>query len=144
MEKEEIVMQPVGGWEMVRLMWLVQNEIFVASSEALSVLGLNPKSLAVLAIIEMLPHPHDIAVSLGAPDPTISNILKELEKLGYVERALAVGDRRRTVVKRSPRGDEACAEAISTVDAKSQGVLAGLSLDERLELQRILQKISTT
>lgn len=131
-----------GGWEMVRLMWLVQHAIFASSGEGLQTLGLNPKSLAVLAIIEMLPHPHDIAVSLGAPDPTISNILKELEKQGYVERALAKGDRRRTMVVRTEKGDTACGEAIQLVDLQSSSVFETLTQPELAELSRILIKLS--
>jgi len=134
--------QPPSGWEMVRLMWLAQHEIFCSAAPELQNLGLNPKSLAVLAVTPFVPHPHDIAQSLGTPFPTISNILRELEKLGYVSRSLAPTDRRRTIVIRTPTGDHAHDEAVALVNTHSQRLFVNLTESERTQLADLIQKLS--
>ena len=122
---------------------MAQQAIFVSAGAELQELGLNPKSMAVLAIIELLPHPQEIAISLGAPFPTISNILKELEKLGYVERSLAVGDRRRTLITQTAKGIQARDAAIQAINRQSRPLMAGLTAEEQATFAGLLQKLTS-
>ncbi len=140
-EETGLPIQP-SGWEMVRLMWMAQYAIFSAAAEELHAIGLNPKSMAVLGIVEVVPHPQEIANSLGSPLPTVSNILKDLEKLGYVSRELAPGDRRRTVVRRTEKGEDAHRRAVAAIDEKSGPIFAGLSAAEYRTLHGLLYGLS--
>ncbi|MFN3728808.1 MAG: MarR family winged helix-turn-helix transcriptional regulator [Fimbriimonadaceae bacterium] len=135
-------MKATSGWELVRQMWLVQYAIFCRASHDLEAWGLNPKSLAVLGIAQVTPHPHDITQSLGTPFPTVSNILKELERRGYVERRLAPGDRRRTIVTVTPEGLAAHDQAVAAVNRRSAEILNQLSDLERATLAQMLARLS--
>jgi len=130
------------GWDLVRLMWMTQQAIFGSASDALEPLGLNPKSMAVLAVCEIMPYPHDIAKSLGAPFPTISNILRELERLGYVERSLDKNDRRKIRIERTVLGTQKHDEAVEAINVASERVLGKLSDQRRIELQTILAELT--
>lgn len=130
------------GWDLVRLMWMTQQAIFGSASDSLEPLGLNPKSMAVLAVCEVMPYPHDIARSLGAPFPTISNILRELERLGYVERSLDKSDRRKIRIERTVLGTQKHDEAVQAINVASERVLGKLSDQRRLELQSILGELT--
>lgn len=135
-------METPSGWELVRQMWLVQYAIFCRAADDLEVWGLNPKSLAVLGVAQVTPHPHDIAQSLGTPFPTVSNILKELERRGYVERRLAPGDRRRTIVTVTRDGLAAHDQAVAAVNRRSGEVLHHLTIAERETLAKLLARLS--
>lgn len=124
-------------------MWMCQQAIFGASSNALQDLGLNPKSLAVLAISSMLQHPQEIALSLGAPFPTISNILKELEKLQYVQRSSDSVDRRKTILKQTDKGRKAMSEAVELVNREGGPLLSNLSEQELETLHSLLIKLTS-
>jgi DNA-binding MarR family transcriptional regulator len=123
-------------------MWMTQQAIFGSASDSLEPLGLNPKSMAVLAVCEVMPYPHDIARSLGAPFPTISNILRELERLGYVERSLDKNDRRKIRIERTALGTQKHDEAVQAINVASERVLGKLTDQRRLELQAILAELT--
>ena len=131
-------MAELSGWEIVRLTWQIQHRLFSAAAEGLQDLGIHPKALAILAILEALPHPGDIARSIGSPPPTVSNILKSLEAAGWVDRASDQTDRRRIAYRRTPAGDRILALGIERVDRAAAESLQQLSPDELGRLHELL------
>jgi MarR family transcriptional regulator, lower aerobic nicotinate degradation pathway regulator len=69
-------------------------------------------------------------------------ILNELEGDGLVKRIPDKQDRRRNVVRLTPRGTAALKRLDKHVDAAQQALLSPLSASERDELRRLLTKLA--
>ncbi|MDX2066588.1 MAG: MarR family transcriptional regulator [Fimbriimonadaceae bacterium] len=135
-------MEKLTAWDVVRGTWQVQHAIFAESQAELSELGLTPKSLSVLGILEYLPRPTQIAESIGAPLPTISNLLKELESAGYVTRNHAAPDRRQVQYSRTELGDQMMWRGIGAVNRGASDRMSRLSEAEHAMLVQLLEKLN--
>jgi DNA-binding MarR family transcriptional regulator len=73
----------------------------------------------------------EIAGELGLTLATVSGIITDTERVGFVERAPDPGDRRRTIVSLVPEHRAAVSSWIDGASAPMQRVLDKLSPDER-------------
>jgi DNA-binding MarR family transcriptional regulator len=126
----------------VRGTWQVQHAIFAESHTELTELGLTPKMLSVLGILEYLHRPTQIAESIGSPLPTISNLLKELEVAGYVSRTHLASDRRQVSYHRTDLGDQMMWRGIGAVNRGADARMSRLSEPERAMLVQLLDKLN--
>jgi DNA-binding MarR family transcriptional regulator len=131
------------GWEIVRLTWMLQHRLFHSAQDDLESLSLTAKSISILGILEFIHNPSEIAKSISAPLPTVSNLLKDLELSGLVSRTASIKDRRKVAYARTEQGDQALKRGIEVINQKSSSVLGALDEAELQELFRLLNKLST-
>lgn len=130
------------GWEIVRLTWMLQHRLFQSAQSELEGLRLTAKSISILGILEYIHNPSEIAKSISAPLPTVSNMLKDLEQEGLVSRTASINDRRKVSYQRTAMGTEALNRGIEVINKKSSVVLSALTAPELDEFFRILNKVS--
>lgn len=109
-------MPMMNGWEVVSKIWRFQNSTFDAINDTLSARKLHPKSVAVLDVIRTHKYPNEVARVLGVPMPTLSNILRELERNAYVVRTTDLEDRRKVVLSITKEGLVALNESVEAVN----------------------------
>jgi DNA-binding MarR family transcriptional regulator len=68
-------------------------------------------------------------------------VVNDLERAGFVERARDQSDRRRNLVRLTPAGANAIEELDSRVQNAQAALLAPLSVSERRQLERLLQRV---
>ena len=119
------------SWDLLQLNLQFYQSITQNAERALIVDKLDVKSFFLLASIEELKHPAELARYLMLPKPTVTFLIKKLEKANYVKRKTVVGDLRRfeiqvTLLGRKvlERGKKTLSEAfdvsISPLDAKER------------------------
>jgi DNA-binding MarR family transcriptional regulator len=105
-------------------------------------LGLTPKALAILGILEVIHRPTLIAQSIGSPLPTVSNLLKDLENRGYVMRVPGKLDRRQVAYRRTADGDAAMNAGIDKINEGAKAYVERLSEEELAVLAALLARIN--
>ena len=82
-------------WEILANIWQLSQLIVEDSAPALEELGLHPKAFFLLAQVEQYPFPAELARVMGLPPPTVTYIVKQLEKQHYIQRKAEPGDLRK-------------------------------------------------
>jgi len=110
-------------------------------------LSLYPRSVKAgeeirVANLDDHPEPTDLARALLIPKPSVTFMVKRLEKAGYLRRQLHPTDLRRFHLSLTPPGRRAMEQARDILDEAFGQRLARLGRSERAELIRLLQKMS--
>ncbi|HST71140.1 MarR family transcriptional regulator [Kocuria sp.] len=113
-----------------------------AANRALADLGLKVRHYSVLALACSGEEPtqRELSQFLVLDPSQIVSIIDELEQRGAVERRTDPRDRRSKIVAPTGAGRELYAEAQGLVAAAAAESLDGLSVAERQDLLRLLQK----
>jgi DNA-binding MarR family transcriptional regulator len=83
----------------------------------------------------------ELSHRVGTSAPTTLSAIRQLEAVGYVKLQFDEGDRRRSVVKLTPRGRALEQQMIPLVAAMNPRVLKGLKKADVRKLQEMLQLI---
>ncbi|MGR3756453.1 MAG: MarR family winged helix-turn-helix transcriptional regulator [Tranquillimonas sp.] len=112
--------------------------------EGLKTLGLSRTTWCVLLAVgnEGLTQPSDIAAFVGIDRTATSRALRQMERDALVDRSVGLADRRTTRVALTPRGREVLAAGTPMAERNNAWMDAKLSQTERLELRRLLAKLS--
>ncbi len=105
-------------------------------------LKLEMKEFFILNNLDDHPEPTDLARALLIPKPSVTFMVKRLEKAGYLRRQLHPTDLRRFHLSLTPPGRRAMEQARDILDEAFGQRLARLGRSERAELIRLLQKMS--
>lgn len=130
---------------MVATLWAFFNQLFEDAREAMEPLGLHHKTLAVLALLDFADSPQALADAMQTPAPSLSYLLKSLEDQGFIAREINPQDKRRFILKRTERGDQAMQAGIAQVNALMDSRMADLKAEERAALESVmpvLQKLT--
>ena len=73
--------------------------------------------------------------------PTMTEIIKRLERKGYIECRKSEGDRRHKCILSTARAKALCSEVSAAEDYAAQRILCGLTEEEISALERLLEKI---
>lgn len=97
----------------------------------------------LLALLDQLGplRPGEITSALGVMVPATSRLLRELEQLGYIERAPDPNDRRATIVTLASSGAETLASFQNSRRDAMQRLLDRLGADEQEELASHFERI---
>lgn len=116
------------------------------SAEASTPGGLRPRHLHALGILsERGPlSQRALGGSLSLDPSNVVGLLNELEERGLITRRRDPRDRRCHIVELSPTGAEALASASSRLASVEDGLLAGLSAEERSTLYHLLVRAAGT
>lgn len=82
-----------------------------------------------------------IADEFGISSPAVAVTLKNLEKLGYIERSVDSGDTRRNTVMLSAEGQEVVKKTHSKFEEADSAMMAGLSEQELRSFREVLDKM---
>lgn len=86
--------------------------------------------------------PGDLARRIGVEVPTIVRAVQRMEATGLVHRERDVHDARLVRVRLAPRGEELRTVLPAILQRLSDEVYAGLSADERQQLERLLTRMA--
>ncbi|MEV6347141.1 MarR family transcriptional regulator [Actinoplanes sp. NPDC051851] len=110
---------------------------------ALAVRGLTLRSVFTLTRVAKEPVSQQSLIDLLGVDPSaLVSVLNELEGLGLLARRRDPADRRRHVVTITPEGTSALTEVDAILNGADDDLFAALSLDERAQLERLLEKVA--
>ncbi|MGN6380861.1 MAG: MarR family winged helix-turn-helix transcriptional regulator [Gaiellales bacterium] len=114
------------------------------SQEAFEGTGLAPYHFAVLALLEEDPRETQAAIAdaLGYDRSHVVRLLDELEERELVVRKRDPEDRRRHVVKMTPKGRKMLAQLRTLVRELEEGFLAPLDAEQRATLRELLQTLA--
>ena len=122
--------QPVLDWNLIQLFWLFLSRVFTEAEQDFERGNMGFKQIVLLAILERPQSPQDLRRMLGGPASTMSNTLNDLEKRGYVLRAIHATDRRSFVIHRTSEGDRVLAEAILSLEAVLKNLSGNLNEEQ--------------
>src|SRR6476659_10536167 len=90
----------------------------IASVEAdITALGLDSKSLFLLAEVDEHPYPAELAATMCMPKATVTVYLKRLEAAGFVRREIDTTDLRRHRLELTPAGRRATNDGLALLSA---------------------------
>lgn len=127
------------GYNLKRAYLILQADFRSALGED----GLGPRGFSALSLVVQFPNVTQSALArmLGIDRSGLVAIIDDLERRGLARREAVPGDRRAQALLPTPAGRAAHAEAVATVRAHEDRLLAGFSTDERQTLMALLRRI---
>lgn len=112
-------------------------------SVALSSEGLTPAQFFAMARLrERGELSQNLLGRMSAMDPaTIQGVIKRLSERGHIDRLPDPNDRRRMILRLTPKGEKLIDSLLGAIEAATAQVLSPLSADEQKALQDYLQRI---
>ena len=86
-------------------------------------------------------HPGDLAEKLSLVPGRMTDILKTLEKKGMIRRERDPEDRRRVLVRITPKGARSVTERREQIRVQYSGLYEALGLDDTVKLIELLHKV---
>lgn len=128
----------VEGWNLVVMAWTFLSAIFDDTASVTAAHELHQKSLVLLALLDKVDTPQGLSHVLRFPASTVSHMLSELERKGFITRTLDASDKRRFRLERTPAGQQALDAGIAAINGAVAARMEGLSADEQEILVRAL------
>lgn len=118
----------MDNWELLLAHMQLYRGFMADADTRLGKLKLGMKDFFVFRALLLYRHPTDIADYLVLPRPTVTFLIKRLEKRGYVKRRSVAGDLRKCEIVMTPKGRKAYEAArivmTETFEARVAGVRA--------------------
>lgn len=86
--------------------------------------------------------PSEIADRLYLPRQTMSGILRNLEKAGYIERSFHPSDGRRKVIRLTPSGKEHIEALLSQLNQAQMRAYQTLTVSEQKQLNYLMERLT--
>lgn len=128
-------------WGVLTRMWKLMRDLRLEVAPALEEMGLAHNDHWLLAAVDEYHYPTEIVNTTKFPAPTVSQMLKRLEALGLVERALDQNDLRRYRFDLTERGREANELGRQLMENAARKRLSRLEPAEQRELIRLLDRM---
>ena len=122
-------------------LWRIQRRLLEDARPCLEALGATPQQVFLLAQADQGRRPGEIARILHLSPPSVSHLLRDLEKRGWIRRQPDPKDRRRWVLKLTPDGHGRLTAARDCLNAASERLIQRLSEAERRTLFTLLAKL---
>ena len=135
-------MEKPSPWQLWTLNFELIMTVMAEVEPAVRELGLEMKEFFLLSKLDDHPHPADLARSLLTPKPSVTFMVKRMERAGFVKRQPEAGDLRRFRLTLTRSGRSTLDKARCLLDAAFGRRLARLSSAERNELGRQLTRLS--
>jgi DNA-binding MarR family transcriptional regulator len=121
------------------------NQIVARAEDPLAALGLSPRQYVILAVLgtDAPPSQLDLAVLCGLLPAQVVPVLDELERRGLVARQRSEEDRRRSVVRLTPEGEETLVKADALARSIEDALFGDLPEDARERLDETLRAALT-
>lgn len=134
----------MDAWQFLQLNMQWYQRSLQCTEEALNHDKIDVKCFFVLEAVEAMPHPAELARYLMMPKPTITFIIKKLEKLGYLKRKTVKGDLRKFEMALTPLGQSVQKRGRKTVSDALESSLGRLTVKERENYLSYLLKLSAS
>jgi DNA-binding MarR family transcriptional regulator len=117
------------------------NEILARAEDPLAALGLSPRQYLILAVLgtDAPPSQLELAGLCGLLPAQVVPVIDELERRGMVARQRSEEDRRRSVVRLTPAGEETLARADELAHSIEDALFGDLDPAAREQLNRTLR-----
>ena len=132
----------VNTWPLLVRIWKLQRGLLKQAAPCIDELGLSPRDLMLLALIERFPSPGLLARELRLPTPSVSHAMKRLEKHGFVQRQSDPDDLRRFIFALTQSGRRALVKGQECLQAGLRKNLERLDPAEQETLAHLLSKIT--
>ncbi len=133
----------MNSWDLLQLHLQFYQRITQNAERALAKDKLDVKGFFLLASIEELKHPAALAKRLILPKPTVTFLIKKLERAQYVKRNTVAGDLRRFEIQLTPLGRKVCERGRKTLSDAFDTSLSQLNPREREQYSELLHKCVT-
>lgn len=125
-------------WQLWTLHFEISASVLAEVEDEIRAHGLEPKELFLLEKLDEHPYPAELARVLLMPKPSITFLVKRLERAGFMKRETDPADLRRFRLTLTAAGRVAMEKARGALEAGFGRRLARLSPAERAELARLL------
>jgi DNA-binding MarR family transcriptional regulator len=131
--------------QFMQLLWAVVHGLERTSKRMTGEIGVTGPQRLVLRVVGLFPglSAGDLAAVLHVHPSTLSGVLQRLVGQRLLARADDPGDRRRAVLRLTPRGDRANGVRRGTVEAAIAGALDGVSDRDRAATRRVLERLAS-
>ncbi|MGB7102753.1 MAG: MarR family transcriptional regulator [Xanthobacteraceae bacterium] len=130
----------MNNWDLLQLHVQFYERITQNAELALAKDKLDVKGFFLLASIEELKHPAALAKRLTLPKPTVTFLIKKLERAQYVKRKTVAGDLRRFEIQLTPLGRKVRERGRKALSDAFDKCLRELSAREREQYGELLRK----
>jgi MarR family 2-MHQ and catechol resistance regulon transcriptional repressor len=131
----------LNAWMLFRLTYY---SIVKCEDELFARIGLTSQQFAVLMVLKQAPEPvtlTDVANWLDRDTASITSIIDNMSKKGFVERVRNLKDRRAVRLVITPHGEEVLSRARAPTVKQLQEIISCLSAKEIQTLTKLLDKI---
>ena len=135
-------MRKASPWQMWTLNFELLTSVLAEVEPQVQEHGLGMKEFFLLSKLDEHPNPADLARALLTPRPTVTFMVKRMEAAGYVRRSMQPEDLRRFRLTLTPSGRKAMEAARQILDEAFGRRLARLTLAQRAELMRALERMA--
>jgi DNA-binding MarR family transcriptional regulator len=133
--------EPDAGGILACLWQLIQS-VMDDSEPDLEALGLSPKAFFLLAAVEEHPFPAVLARRMHLPPPTVTYLVKQLEKKGLLERRAEPGDLRKFRLVQTAAGKESLRRGTEALGLVLNDRLRRLDPEEIVLFDRIVRRLT--
>jgi DNA-binding MarR family transcriptional regulator len=131
--------------QFMQLLWAVVHGVEKTSKRMTSEIGVTGPQRLVLRVVGLSPgvSAGDVAAILHVHPSTLTGVLQRLIAQRLLERTNDPGDRRRAVLRLTPRGARANAVSGGTVESAIAEALSGVSDRDRTATKRVLDRLAS-
>jgi DNA-binding MarR family transcriptional regulator len=119
------------------------HDVMSQTEEALKKHKLEVKNFFLLAAIEHIHHPAELAKHLLMPKPTITFLAKKLEATGYIDRKTVPDDLRKFELRLTPKGVNAVKDGREIVTRAFEQHLSKLTQQEIDLYSKLIHKLNS-
>jgi DNA-binding MarR family transcriptional regulator len=132
------------GLQFMRLLWALAHGLERASKRMTADIGVTGPQRLVLRVVGLFPglSAGDLAAVLHVHPSTLTGVLQRLAAQHLLRRIDDPRDRRRTILRLTPRGSRANATRSHTVEAAVEAALRQVSAHDRHATMRVLQRLA--
>jgi DNA-binding MarR family transcriptional regulator len=147
----DVVSHPVSEWaelpdvlQFMQLLWAVVHGLERTSKYMNGEIGVTGPQRLVLRVVGLFPglSAGDLAAILHVHPSTLTGVLQRLVAQRLVDRVDDPRDRRRAILRLTPRGVGANALRRGTVEAAVASALSGVSARDRAASRRVLARLA--
>lgn len=130
--------------QFMRLLWAVVHGLQRASKRMTRTIGVTAPQRLVLRVAGLFPglSAGDLAIILHVHPSTLTGVLYRLVARQLLARADDPSDRRRAVLRLTPRGARVNTVSQGTVESAIAAALVGVSARDRAATRRVLERIA--
>ncbi|BBL82238.1 MarR family winged helix-turn-helix transcriptional regulator [Thermus thermophilus] len=128
-------------WELLARFFRLQRLLRQEVEARLGPLGLSGLEAWLLKVLSQRPYPSDAARAMGLPPPTVSHMVRRLERAGFLAREVDPEDLRRHRLRLTPKGARALRRAEALMAEAFARRASRLQEGERAELLRLFAKL---
>ncbi len=128
-------------WELLARFFRLQRLLRQEVEARLGPLGLSGLEAWLLKVLSQRPYPSEAARAMGLPPPTVSHMVRRLERAGFLAREADPEDLRRHRLRLTPKGARALRRAEALMAEAFARRASRLQEEERAELLRLFAKL---